>query len=34
MRFKRGDVRDHIVSHKTTTDLRIGPIELCRDREV
>jgi hypothetical protein len=22
MRFARGDMRDHIVSHKTTTDLR------------
>jgi hypothetical protein len=24
MRFARGDVRDHIDSHKRTTDLRIG----------
>ena len=27
MRFARGDMRDHIVSHKTTTDLRSGTSE-------
>src|SRR6516225_5714609 len=27
MRFVRSDVRDHIVSQKTTTDLRIGTTE-------
>jgi hypothetical protein len=29
MRFARGDMRDHIVSHKTTTELRIGATEYC-----
>ena len=29
MRFARGDVRDHIVSHKIATDLRIGAKERC-----
>jgi hypothetical protein len=33
MRFARGDVRDHIVSHKTTTDLRIGAKEGCSRRD-
>jgi hypothetical protein len=32
MRFARGDVRDHIISGKTTTDPRIGAMELCSDR--
>ena len=32
MRFTRGDVRDHIVSRKTTADLQIGAVG--RDREV
>jgi hypothetical protein len=30
MRFARGEVRDHIVSHKTTTELRIGATVYCR----
>jgi hypothetical protein len=34
MRFALGDVRDLIVLHKTTTDLRIGPTELCSGRNV
>jgi hypothetical protein len=34
MHFMRGDVRDHIVSHKATTDLRIGATELCSCRDV
>jgi len=29
MRFARGDMSDHIVSHKTTTELRIGATEYC-----
>ena len=29
MRFARCDVRDHIVSHKTITELRIGVTEYC-----
>jgi hypothetical protein len=33
MRFMRSDVRDHIVSHKTTTDLRIGAKEGCNRRD-
>jgi len=35
MRFARGDVRDRTTSlHiKTTTDLRIGPTELCSSRD-
>jgi hypothetical protein len=34
MRSARGDVRDHIVYTKTTTDLRIAPSEHCSDRDV
>ena len=34
MRFARGDMRDHIVSHKTTTDLRSGATELCSGQGV
>jgi hypothetical protein len=30
MRFARSDMRDHIVSRKTTTELRIGATEYCR----
>jgi hypothetical protein len=30
MRFARGDVRDHIDSHKRTTDLRIGAFPDCK----
>jgi hypothetical protein len=33
MRFARGNVRDHIVSHKTATDLRIGAKEPCSGRD-
>ena len=33
MRFARGDVRDHIVSHKNDTDLRIGAKEGCSRRD-
>jgi hypothetical protein len=29
MRFARGDVRDHIVSRKKATELRIGATEYC-----
>jgi hypothetical protein len=32
MRSARGDVRDHIVLPKTTTDLRIGPSGHCSGR--
>jgi hypothetical protein len=32
MRFSRGDVRDHVISGKTTTDPRIDAMELRRDR--
>ncbi len=34
MRLASGDVRDHIVSHKTTTDHRIGATGLCCGRDV
>jgi hypothetical protein len=34
MRFVCGDLRDLIVSHKTTTDLRIGATERCSGRGV
>jgi hypothetical protein len=34
MRFGRADVRNRIVSHKTTRDLRIGAMALCSDRNV
>ena len=33
MGFARGDARDHIVSHKTATDLRIGAKEPCSGRD-
>ena len=33
VRPTRGDVRDRIVSSKTTMDLRIGPTELCSGRD-
>jgi hypothetical protein len=33
MRFARGDVRDHIVSRKTTTDLHIRAKEGCSRRD-
>jgi hypothetical protein len=33
MRFARGDVRDHIVSRKTTTDLHIRAKEVCSRRD-
>jgi hypothetical protein len=29
MPFARGDMRDHIVSHKTTTELRKGSTQYC-----
>jgi hypothetical protein len=29
MRFARGDMRDHIVSHKNATELGIGATEYC-----
>jgi hypothetical protein len=31
MPFARGDVRDHIVSHKTTRQLRMGATQYCND---
>jgi len=34
MRLASGDVRDHIVSQKTTTDHRIGATELCCGRDI
>ena len=34
MRFVCGDVRDHIVRTKLTTDLRIGATEHCNSGEV
>jgi hypothetical protein len=29
MPFARGDMRDHIASHNTTTELRMGATQYC-----